>query len=155
MSARLDTFRQQKPGGPRDSRPSAKQRQPVSAKHQEHGEETAGGSVAELCTRCITATSMLLPSEIVFCVGNSYFLALVHHAWPGPPAEDARAEAQLRAFDLDSKFGGCIGLTRLERCASTREQRFRTWRCAAVTAILPDERTKSRRGIADPSRDRW
>ena len=40
---------------------------------------------------------------------------------PDPLAytDDAKAEAQLRAFDLDSKYGGCIGLTRLERCAQS------------------------------------
>jgi len=38
------------------------------------------------------------------------------HAGSTAHADDAQAEAQLRAFDLDSKFGGCIGLTRLERC---------------------------------------
>ena len=37
---------------------------------------------------------------------------------PPAHADEAQAEAQLRAFDLDSKFGGCIGLTRLERCGS-------------------------------------
>ena len=64
--------------------------------------------------------------------GSSYallLLALFGQACSDLPvpnrAEDARAEAQLRAFDLDSKFGGCIGLTRLERRALVEDQGHR------------------------------
>ncbi len=136
MSARIDTFRQQKPGatGRDATRGSAKQRKPVAAHSAVREEESAGVSgsfrSSQMCRRsfgAITPSAMLLACDA----------ASETPITTDPPAhaDDAQAEAQLRAFDLDSKFGGCIGLTRLERCALEPQP---VW-CAMLRGSRPNE----------------
>ena len=64
-----------------------------------------------------TQLRSFLPHPLSILLVVQFACETYRHATPPPLADDAKAEAQLRAFDLDSKFGGCIGLTRLERCA--------------------------------------
>ena len=51
------------------------------------------------------------------CVSSSQTLCLTG-LQPASPAVDA--EQALKTFDLTSKFGPCIGITRLERCGPAR-----------------------------------
>lgn len=63
-------------------------------KQQRAGRPVSGNKAAELPATWLAATTAALPP---------------------PAAQEEAAEATLREFDLSSKYGPCMGISRLER----------------------------------------